>query len=92
MKNIIIAVVLMMGAQSLFAKDIPVLKKADQELKQLSQKSKRDKMVKKLEKQLSPEKRAELINDIQNSDLPESQKVAMSAVIEAIDDSIDEKG
>lgn len=88
MKKIIISALLLVTGISVqgFAKD--VVKKADQQLETLSSKSKRDKIVRKLEKQLSPEKRVELMNEIQNSDLPESQKTAITAVIDAVDDSI----
>lgn len=88
MKKIIISALFLVVGMSVpgFAKD--VVKKADQQLETLSSKSKRDKIVRKLEKQLSTEKRVDLMNDIQNSELPESQKAAMTAVIDAIDDSI----
>lgn len=74
------------------ARDVDLTKMADQGLEQVSQKKKRDRFIRKLEKQLSPEKRAELINDIQNSELSERQKEAMTAVVEAIDDSADIQG
>lgn len=86
MKNIIVAILIAGMPFSAFAREAALAQKADQGLEQLSQKSKRDRIVRKLEKQLSPEKRAELINDIENSELPEKQKMAMTAVVEAIED------
>jgi hypothetical protein len=86
MKNIIVALLVAGLPFSVLAREAALVQKADQGLEQLSQKSKRDRIVRKLEKQLSPEKRAELINDIENSELPEKQKMAMTAVVEAIED------
>lgn len=86
MKNIIVALLVAGLPFSVLAREAALVQKADKGLEQLSQKSKRDRIVRKLEKQLSLEKRAELINDIENSELPEKQKMAMTAVVEAIED------